>query len=313
MIGKVNKFNFLFIIFFFFNYFQVADSKSIYIKAKVQNAIITNLDIANEKKYLIFLNPRLAELEEKKVDEISKNSIIKEIIKKKELEKYHDFSKSSNFTKIVEKNLLKSKKLSQSEFLQIIKDEDLNYDVIIKKLEIEALWNQLIYKKYLNNIKINKKELKQDILNQFNREKEKFEFNLSEIVFVENVSENLQSLVDKIKKSINDIGFENTANIYSISSTSKNGGLIGWVNELQLSKKIYNKIYNLNAEELSDPIKIQGGFMIVKVNDKKIIKKKINLEEQLERLINLETNRQLNNFSIIFYKKLKKNIEIYEY
>ena len=209
----MNKFNFLFIIFFFFNYFQVADSKSIYIKAKVQNAIITNLDIANEKKYLIFLNPRLAELEEKKVDEISKNSIIKEIIKKKELEKYHDFSKSSNFTKIVEKNLLKSKKLSQSEFLQIIKDEDLNYDVIIKKLEIEALWNQLIYKQYLNNIKINKKELKQDILNQFNREKEKFEFNLSEIVFVENVSENLQSLVDKIKKSINDIGFENTANI----------------------------------------------------------------------------------------------------
>ena len=102
------------------------------------------------------------------------------------------------------------------------------------------MWNQLIYKKYLNNIKINKKELKQDILNQFNREKEKFEFNLSEIVFVENVSENLQSLVDKIKKSINDIGFENTANIYSISSTSKNGGLIGWVNELQLSKKIYN-------------------------------------------------------------------------
>ena len=130
---------------------------------------------------------------------------------------------------------------------------------------------------------------------------------------VENVSENLQSLVDKIKKSINDIGFENTANIYSISSTSKNACLIGWVNELQLSKKIYNKIYNLNAEELSDPIKIQGGFMIVKVNDKKIIKKKINLEEQLERLINLETNRQLNNFSIILLKKIKKILEIYEY
>ena len=120
-------------------------------------------------------------------------------------------------------------------------------------------------------------------------------------------------IYNDIKKNINEIGFENTANIYSISNTSRNGGLIGWINELQLSKKINNKIKGLSINQISEPIKIQNGYILLKLNEKKEFKQEINLDEQLKTAVNEETNRQLNNFSTIFYKRLKRNIEINEY
>ena len=109
------------------------------------------------------------------------------------------------------------------------------------------------------------------------------------------------------------IGFENTANIFSISNSSKNGGLIGWINELQLSSKVRNEINKLEIGQVSKPIKIQNGYLLIKINDKKEFKENINIEDQLTKLANKEKNRQLNTFSNIFYKRLKKNIKINEY
>ena len=134
-----------------------------------------------------------------------------------------------------------------------------------------------------------------------------------EIFFTEGIEETLDQKIKKINKSINDIGFENTANIYSISNTSNKGGLIGWINELQLSNIIGKEIKKLNVDEISKVIKIQNGYILIKLNDKKEFNQKINVNDQLKRLINNETNRQLNNFSTIHYKRLKKNIDIDEY
>ena len=178
---------------------------------------------------------------------------------------------------------------------------------------IEALWNQLIYQKNYKNIVINKEELRNKIKGQVKGIKKKYEYNLSEIIFDEELDKNLEDKVLEIKKSINSIGFENTAIIFSISNTAKNGGLIGWINELQISKQILEQIEKLNQEQFSEPIKVNNSYIIIKVNEIKESKNKINLEKELEKLINLETNRQLNNFSIIFYKRLRKNLEIYEY
>ena len=179
-------------------------------------------------------------------------------------------------------------------------------------MQIDALWNQLVYQKYSNNLIIDKKDLRKKILDKSNKMK-KFEYNLSEIIFNENISENLDTRINNIKKSIDEIGFENTANVFSLSSTGKNGGLIGWVNELQISELINNNIKNLKIGEISKPIKIQSGYLLIKINDKRKFEQKIDVEDQLEKLINKEINRQLNNFSIIFYKRIKKNIEINEY
>ena len=293
---------------------NLANSYTIEVKIKVNNEIITNIDIDNEKKYLIFLNSKLSELDTKRIDKISKDSLITEIIKRNELKKVFDLNKTQNITIEIEKQIIKNKNLSsKAEFIDLLEKNDLNYNIVKRKLQVEALWNQLILKKYINNVKIDKESLKKGILDQYNNKEKIFEYNLSEIVFKESLNKDLKNILNKIQKNIDEIGFENTANIYSISNTSKNGGLIGWVNELQLSKKINEEIKNLKVNSISKPIKIQSGYILIKLNDKKEFKQKFNLNDQLKKLTNEEKNRQLNNFSIIFFKKLKKNTEIYEY
>ncbi len=304
----------LFLLIIFISLFSYTKANIIEIKVKIQNEIITNVDIENEKKYLIFLNPKLEKLDNLRLINIAKDSLITEIIKKNELKKFFNFEKENNFIDVIEENLLRQKKIeNKSEFIKILKNKNLNYKTIREKLKIEALWNQLIYNKNINNVKIDQKKLKQKIINDAENNQKKYEYNLSEIVIVENINENFNNTIRKITKNINEIGFENTANLFSLSNTAKNGGLIGWVNELQLSKKILSKINDLKIGQISNPIKIQSGYLILKVNNKKEFRQKINIEDQLKDLIDKETNRQLNSFSIVFYKRLKKNVEIYEY
>ena len=310
----MNKFKFVIISIIILIYSFNLQAKSIQIIAKVQNDIITNIDIENEIKYLIFLNPKLNELKIKNLENIAKNSLITEIIKKKEIDKAYESEKKDNFFESIERSFLKSKNInSKSEFIKILNSKNLSYDILKKKLQIEALWNQLIYSKYSKNIRFNKDELRQNILIQYKNENKKYDYNLSEIFFTENISESFNDTLNKLKNSINEVGFENTANIFSVSSTSKNGGLIGWVNELQISKTIKNEIIKLNKGETTLPIKIGGGYLIIKINDKRETKQIIDVDNQLSELINKETNRQLNSYSLIFYKRLKKNIQIDEF
>ncbi len=291
-----------------------ANGTLIEIKVKVQGEVITNLDIENEINYLTFLNPKLRNLEKKKVLNIAKNSLITEIVKKRELEKFTNLEKENDLVDLIESNLIAKKNIkSKTEFKKILSKRSLDYEQIKRKLLIEALWNQLIYTKYSKNLVINKSELRNRIQNQIDTTQKKYEYNLSEIVFEEEIDSNLENKIKDIKKSIKNIGFENTANIFSISNTAKNGGLIGWINELQISKNIVENIEKIKEQEISKPIKIGNSYIIIKINKKKELKNKIDLEKELEKLINFETNRQLNNYSIIFYKRLKKNLDIDEY
>ena len=305
------------IILFFFSlliYSQYSYGDTIEIKVKINNEIITNIDIENEKNYLYFLNPKLLKLESSQVENLAKNSLITEIIKKIELQKIFDFPNNYHLVSAVEKKLIKKKNINNiDQFKKVLENLNLNYFTIKEKLLIETLWNKLIYDKYKGNVVINKEQLRKNIIDQFNNNKKKFVYNLSEIVFTKKIEETLEEKLLKINKSIKKIGFENTANIYSVSSSSKNGGLIGWINEIQISKQINDKIGKLEINQISEPIKIQNGYILIKVNNKKKFEQNIKIDNELEKLINKEMNDQLNNFSSIFFKKLKKNIQINEY
>ncbi len=295
-----------------FNNYLTAETIRIIIK--VENEIITNIDIDNEVKYLTFLNPKLNDLEKSKLNDLAKDSVISDVIKKRELKKNIDFEKSHRIVEIIESNLIKSKRIkNKSEFLSILENKNLDYEVINEKLKIEGLWNKLIYEKYISNVKINKSELRDKIIYNLNNKKNKFEYNLSEIMIVDSDGESINSIIKKVNINLEQIGFENTANILSVSSSSKNGGLIGWINELQLSKKVKKEVEKLEVGQITNPINIQNGYLLIKLNDKRELTEKINIEDQLDKLINKEKNRQLNTFSNILYKRLKKNIEINEY
>ena len=298
----------LFII-FFFNNASIASINS-FIVVKINNEIITNIDIKQEYNYLIALNNELKNLKEASVMNLAKNSLVREKIKKNELAKYFEFDHTRSYLDEVLKRFYLNLKLNNiNEFENYLKDFDLTLNSVRKKIEIELLWNELIFNKYKEQLDINKNELKKKIKTE-NNEKKKYE--LSEIVFQVDKKKNLNKIIEKIKESIMKEGFKNTANIYSISDSSKFGGKIGWIDEGQLSSIIINDVKKLNIGEITDPISIPGGFLILKLENTKTEKVEINFDKELKNLIKFETERQLNQFSTIYFNKIKLNSVISE-
>lgn len=281
---------------------------------KINNEIVTNSDILNEKKYLLLINQDLKNIEDNKLNSIAKNSLIREKIKFLELQKFYDFTKDSQYVeKIYEEFYLKLKINDRAEFEKLLIDINFTPKEIKTKLEIETLWNELIFTKYKDKIEINNKKLKERLKIDLKKSKFKKSYDLSEIVFTsiskKELSENYKIIVD----SINEISFKNTANIYSVSDSSKFGGSIGWVGENQLSKIIQNELKKIEEGQFTKPIGVPNGFLLLKINKIKSEEIRLSLEEELEKLIVYEKNRQLNQFSSIYFKKVKNNTKLDEY
>ena len=138
------------------------------------------------------------------------------------------------------------------------------------------------------------------------------EYKLSEILFEIKDKEKLDTKYKLILQNINDSGFKNAANIFSISNSSKFGGELGWVNETQLNESLLKQIQLLNIKQLTKPMQVTNGYLIIKLNDKREKKLKINFDKTLKKMIIDEKNRQFNQFSLIYFNKIKQNISISE-
>ncbi len=299
-----------FIIFFYIS--PSLSSDSIYIFAKIDDNIITNLDIKKEGEYLKSLNKNLIQLDDDRIFNIAKNSLINEIIKKKELEKFVDLSLDHPGIKAYLKNLYTQLNLNnEAEYENyLLNKKYYSIDEIKQKLKIEILWNELIYNRYINQVKIDENLLVKKIQNQENKTKK--EYSLSEIIFEKKKNQELEAIIKKIKLSIEQIGFYNTANVYSISESAKLGGKIGWVDEKSLSENIIQELNRLEEQQYSKVMKIGNNFLILKIEEIRFNKIKIDQKEELNKMIVYETNKQLNQFSRIFFNKSKINYSINE-
>ena len=287
----------------------LADS---YIVAKVNNEIITNNDITKEINYLELLNPNINSLREDQKFNLSKRSLIDEIIKKKEIQKFiKDDAKSLMLDKYIEDFYKKLGYLTLENFEQdlIIKN---NYSLneIKKKFNIELLWNELIFSKFKNQIKINKNQLleKLDLVDNV----DEINYNISEIVFNKDKDKSLENLIKEIELSISEIGFGNTATLFSISESAKFGGKIGWIKRSSLSDKILDELEKIEIGNKTNVIQIGNRYIILKINELEKIKQNIDKDKELNNLIQLETNKQLNRFSKIYFDKTKINYQISE-
>lgn len=297
------------VILFFINF----TAKAVYslenkILFKVNNEIITSIDIINEIEYLELINKNLNRLSKEKIFEIGKNSIIREKVKKINLTKYFDnFEVNEKYYNSIFSNFLRRSNIKDAnELKNILKEKNLSIKVIENKLKIEILWNQLIVNKYSKDIKINKSDIRKKILND-NIQRE---FLLSEIIFKLDANEKLDKKFEIIKKEINTKGFANTALIYSISDTSKNGGDLGWIKINSLNQKIKNIIQKMRVGDVSQPILIPGGFLILKINNVKESNLTEDIDKQIEIIANETANKQLNQFANIYYNKIEKEVAL---
>ena len=277
---------------------------------KINNEIITTVDILNEISYLKSINKNINNLDDKKIFEIARNSLIKDKVKEITLKKIVQKIEINNedFNRILISTYSKSGYTNVGELLAYLKSFDIETDFIRNKMTINAIWNQFIYDKYSKKINIDLDKLKEDILKNENQ----IEYLLSEIVFDLKENQTLDEKFKIIEDAIQKNGFENSALIYSISETSKAGGNIGWISENSINKKILKKISKIEINKYTNPIIIPGGYLILKLKEKKISKRNLNVDEELSKIVRIKTNEQLNQFSNLFLNKLRKNITIDE-
>jgi len=280
---------------------------------KIENEILTNHDIQKEIGYLKTLNPNLKQLNDNQILKLSKESLVNEIIKKKEINK---FLKITNKEKLIDKylnDLILRVNLKDIEDLrkQLILNNSYSIDEIKKKIELDLMWNELIVSKYQNQVYVDREKILKQI-NEIMNKKVK-ELLLSEIVFTKKENITIENYIDQIRSSINEIGFENSANIFSIAETSKFGGKIGWINKNSLSNKISEKLTNTEIGHVTEPIQIGNAYLILKIEDIRDKKILLDKEEEFQRLSNADINEQFNKFSTIYFNKSKKNYRISEF
>ena len=283
----------------------------VFIIAKVNQEIITNIDVNFEKKYLVSLNPNLSKLDNNRITEYAKNSLINEKIKKIEIEKNFEIIPDEILLSNVISDIYTGIGISSlSEFESYLSQNEVDIQRVKEKIAIEIAWNDLIVRIFKNEIEIDQ-ELMSKELEKID-EKKVENLLLSEIIFTINEKKELELKYDSIKQSINEIGFEETARIYSLSDSKKSGGNLGWIYKNQLSKEIKDVIDNINIGDFTKPIATSGGFLILKLNNLKTENIKIDKDAQLRKMIEFERERQFTRYSTLFYKRIYNNAEINE-
>ena len=311
----MSKNKFLFLIIIIINFLNVDNlsANKIEILYKVENYPITNKDISKEINYLIMLNDKLEEVNEKDLIQYATKSIVKEKVKKNEILKNLYLGQNEELVESQLKILKNNLNLGDVEFTKLINELDITENYLKEKIEIEILWNKLIYAIYKDKVIIDtisiSNKLKKDLEDPSNFMEE---YLLHEILYTPSKTTDVENNKSKINKSINEIGFENTANIYSLSDSSKFGGKIGWIKENQLTKEILFNLQNLKVGEHTSPINVPGGNLILLLKNKRQAKLVLSFDEELKKIINIERNRQLDQYSTIYYKKAEINTKIYD-
>ena len=298
-------------IIFYFNFIQlsIADNHEVKILYKVNENIISNIDVANEIRYLRILDKNFQNIELNKLKDVALKSLIKEFIKKDEIEKYYNVDyNSTNIDKYINRIGLNLGFNNIDDLTNHLSKNDIKLKDIRRKLNIEKTWNSLIYEIYFKKIVINKEQISNKLEKIINQKTYQKSFRLSEIVFSAKDKISFEKKYNEILHDIEKTNFNQAAIIHSISDTANSGGEVGWVNTSQLSKKIYDEIKNLKAEQMSRPITTPGGMLILKVNEiKDVLNEKLDKDLELSNMIKIEQNRQLTEYSIIHYKKIERN------
>ena len=281
--------------------------------ATVGNKAITQSDIINEIKIILILTGQsFTEDIKEQLQSGAIQSIIKRNIKKIEIEKYNSLTFNQPD---VDKEL---KKLSGNLFMDLDTFENtfiangIPFSNVIDQIQIELLWNSLIFELYKDRLVISLDEISEQ-LKSIQNKKEIEEYLISEIIIKPVPKDKLESTIKEIKNKIKIEGFEKVAMNLSISETALQGGDLDWISENAISEKFKSKIINTPVGNISEPILLPEGILFFKVRDKRKLKKFVNLEDAKNQLVKAEKTKILRMHSLSHYENLRKSITINYY
>ena len=301
----------LIFIFFIFNNTSISLENKILVK--IDNEIVTGIDVDNEAKYLISLNPNIKNLSKKEIFDISKKSIIREKVKYIEINKnFKNLNVPDNYIEQILKNIYQKIGIENLEIFKIyLKENSIDYEYVKDRIKIETLWNELIIAKFSTKIVINKEEIRKKLISE--RKQYSKSFMVSEIFFETSNSDQIENIYKKIVKTIENDGFDKAVLTFSSSKTANSGGQLGWIQEETLNKNLRDVFNKMNEGEYTKPITVPAGFLVLKIKKKKKKKVKQNIEKKINEIINFKKNDQLNQFSKMYFNKIKKDININEF
>ena len=277
---------------------------------KIDNEIITTIDVLNEITNLKFFNKNINQLKDEEIYQIAIQSISKYLIKKNEITKNFSnikFQNENYLNQLVEKTYKDLGFQNLEDFKYALSESQVNFEKFQEKLITDILWNQIIFSKYYNMLIVDEKKLKKQLENT---DKKINSLYLREIVYEVSGAMEINTKYNLIKSDIKELGFESAALKHSLSNTSSNGGNLGWIDERSIGSEILNELKKISVKSITQPIRISSGFLILQKFDEREIEKDFNEEEQLKKLIDYEKNQQLNNYSNLYFNKVKKNVKI---
>lgn len=298
----------LFIFFLLINTEQLSSQIDNSIIITVGNYPITRLDLEKEMKIITVLSKiRINEENKKQIKDLAVQSLVKRSIKKSEIErlKITQFNKKDVNFQI--SNISKNLGLEKEDFKIFLQQNNIKYEDISERFEIDLKWNSAIFKLYKNKITLNTIEIEDKINSEVEKVKLSKSVLLSEIQ-VNVSSENLESTKNNVLSEIKEVGFDKAAIKLSISNSAKDGGNIGWLNENKLSMKIYEGIKNLKKGEISKPIILEETMIIILKKDEK--NNSYNLENIKNNIVKQEKMKKLEMFSNSHYSDLEKKTNI---
>ena len=302
-----------YLTFVFFIFYSVSFSIENKILAKIENEIITSIDVENEARYLLALNESLNNFSEKEIFEISKKSIIREKVKNIEIQKqFKNPNVPDDFIEQILKNVYQKVGIENLQnFKKFLNYNNIDYNYVKERIEIETLWNELIVAKFSSKIIINENEIRQKLI--ANTKKYSKSFLVSEIFFATSDSKQIENIYNDIENTIKNEGFDKAVITYSSSSTASTGGNLGWIQEEALNENLKTIFFKMNENEYTKPITVPGGFLVLKINKIKEEETNQNIEKKINEIIAIKKNDQLNQFSKMHFNKIKKDIKIDEF
>ena len=169
----------LFIFFLIFNFPATADENKIVIK--VNDKIVSFYEVKNKvNTELVLRNLEMNQLNIDKLKSLALQELINFRIKENEISKY----KNINIEKMDITNQLNSISSNDvNKLKQKFLDNNLNYDIFIKELKIQASWQRLIFLLFRDKVKINENEIINEIKDLKSNITEIKEYDLSELEF----------------------------------------------------------------------------------------------------------------------------------
>ena len=273
---------------------------------------ITLYDLKQEVKLLSILNP--GKLENQSIEDLQSlgiESLTIKKIKEQEIKKNKlDATEDEEFIEYEISRVLKSLNMDKPALERVFAENQLEISDLKNHISIEIKWNRLVYGMYQNKIKIDEESVNKKVEEYSMKENSYDEYFLSEIIVPVSDSQNPNDVYQKVKSRLFSEKFENVAREISISQTRDAGGEVGWVNEKTIAEIVIKKIKDLNVGEITSPILIPEGIMIIKLNNKREIKNEINKDQLKRKIILNERDKILTTYSKMYFNKLKSNAMI---